>query len=485
VRICVAGTGYVGLVSGACLADCGHDVTCVDANNAKIAVLKAGRLPIYEPGLAEITAANIREGRLFFSTDLKAEAARADAILIAVGTPSRPSDGHADLSCVYAVARDIAPVLRIGALIVMKSTVPVGTCDEMERIIAECRCGVDFELASNPEFLRAGAAIHDFKRPDRIIVGGSRATCDRVAELYRPMLADDVPIVCTGRRSAELIKYASNAFLATKIAYINEIADVCERVGADISEVAHGMGLDARIGPQFLSAGPGFGGSCFPKDALALLKMSEDAEAPMRIVESVFIANERRKRAMARKVASAAGTSLLGKTVALLGLAFKPNTDDMREAPSLSMITGLRDMGAHLRAYDPAAGNGIGFPEDVTCCASPYEAARGADVLVIITEWDEFQSLDLSRLKQLMRAPVLVDLRGIYASRAMTRRGFRYFRVGAPAPVPAAAGRGRPSLRLRAGEPDKRANGASRKSKPQSIPVAAARRMATGNGRAV
>ena len=376
MRICIVGTGYVGLVSGACFADWGHNVTCVDANREKIAILNNGGLPIYEPGLAEITTINMKRERLSFSTDLKSSVRNADAVFIAVGTPSRPGDGHADLSCVYAVAQEIAPALQDGVVIVVKSTVPVGTCDEVERLISKSRAHVNFRVASNPEFLRAGAAVGDFRRPDRVIIGGERSACDRVADIYRPFLADGTPFVYTARRSAELIKYASNAFLATKIAYINEIADLCERIGADVQDVAKGMGLDSRIGPQFLNAGPGFGGSCFPKDTLALIKMAEDVETPMRIVESVFTTNERRKRAMARKIVSALGSPLLGKTIALLGLTFKANTDDMREAPSISLIRGLCDMGAHIRAHDPVAVDQTMLPMEITYCPSPYEAAE-------------------------------------------------------------------------------------------------------------
>ena len=470
MRICIVGTGYVGLVSGACFADWGHDVTCVDTNRDKISILNSGGLPIYEPGLAEITKRNMREGRLSFSTDLVSRVQDADAVFIAVGTPSRPSDGRVDLSCVYAVAREIAPTLPDGVVIVIKSTVPVGTCDEVERLISERRPQLDFHVASNPEFLRAGAAVHDFKRPDRIIIGGDRCACDRVADIYRQFLFDGTPIVFTNRRSAELIKYASNAFLATKIAYINEVAEVCERVGADVQEVAHGMGLDVRIGPRFLNAGPGFGGSCFPKDTLALMKIAEDVEAPMRIVESVFAANERRKRAMVRKIPSALGASLIGKTVALLGLTFKPNTDDMREAPSLALITGLRDVGALVRAYDPVAVDHQALSKDITCCASPYEAAQGADVLVLVTEWDEFRNLDLARIKQVMRSPIMLDLRCLYSADVMNGHGIRYYRIGAPhlVPTPRIIPRqAAPHHRLRLINGAKHTNGASPKPKRQ------------------
>jgi UDPglucose 6-dehydrogenase len=477
VRICIVGTGYVGLVSGACFADWGHHVTCVDADCDKIAILNRGELPIYEPGLAEITEKNVKAGTLSFSTDLTASAWNADAVFITVGTPPRPADGHADLSSVYAVAREIAPALSHGVVIVIKSTVPVGTCDEVERLISERRPQLDFQVASNPEFLRAGAAIRDFKKPDRIVIGGERCACERIAEIYRPLVLDRTPVVYTSRRSGELIKYASNAFLATKIAYINEVADICERVGADVQEVAHGMGLDSRIGPKFLNAGPGFGGSCFPKDTLALMKMAEDVDAPMRIVESVFTANERRKRAMVRKISAALGTPLLGKTVALLGLTFKPDTDDMREAPSISLIAGLRDMRALVRAYDPVAADQKAVPRDITCCVSPYEAAKGADVLVVVTEWEEFRNLELKRLKEVMRSPIMLDLRGLYSADSMNRIGFRYYRIGAPQLVPTARAAPRqiaPSRRLHMNGAEKHTNGSARKPKRQRRIAAAA-----------
>jgi UDPglucose 6-dehydrogenase len=376
VRIWIIGTGYVGLASGACFAELGHQVTCVDTNRHKIAALNNGGVPIHEPGLADVIARNVAAGRLFFSLDL-ASVRNAQAVFICVGTPSRPGDGHADLSHVYAAATEMAPALSAGVLVVVKSTVPVGTGDEVQRIIAQLRPGLEFNVVSNPEFLRAGAAIHDCKHPHRIVIGAEdAAACTAVAEIYRSL--DGVPVVRTSRRTAELIKYASNAFLATKIAYINEIADLCERLGADVQDVAHAMGLDHRIGSQFLRPGPGFGGSCFPKDALALLKMAEDAETPMRIVESVIAANERRKRAMARTVAAAVGSSLRDKTVALLGLTFKPDTDDMRDAPSLALIAGLRDMGAYVRAYDPMVADQDALPRGIAYCASPYRICRRA-----------------------------------------------------------------------------------------------------------
>jgi UDPglucose 6-dehydrogenase len=434
VRICIVGTGYVGLVSGACFAEGGHHVTCIDSNEEKISILNRGELPIYEPDLADIAARAVRDGRLSFSSDLAPNAGDAQVIFIAVGTPPHPGDGHADLTSVYAVARELAPALQPGAVVVLKSTVPVGTCDEVERIIARQRGREDVRVASNPEFLRAGAAVQDFQQPDRVVIGGDSQTCAHVAGVYRLLLPPDTPIVLTSRRSAELIKYASNAFLATKIAYINEMADLCEKVGADIREVAGAMGLDERIGARFLEAGPGFGGSCFPKDTLALVKMAKDANSPMRIVESVFSTNERRKRTMARKIAQAVGAPLLGKTVALLGLSFKANTDDMREAPSLSVIRGLRDMGAEVRAYDPIVGN-LDDMRDITRSPSCYDAARGADAVVVVTDWEEFRAIDLVRLKRAMRAPVVVDFRSIYRPDEMEQQGFRYHRVGASSPA--------------------------------------------------
>jgi UDPglucose 6-dehydrogenase len=434
MRVAMIGTGYVGLVSGACFADFGHHVTCVDRDTGKIAALVRGEMPIYEPGLDDLVATNVRAERLAFTTELEAPVAQADAVFIAVGTPSRRGDGHADLSYVYAAAREIAAALDGFTVVVTKSTVPVGTGDEVERIIRETRPDADVAVVSNPEFLREGAAIQDFKHPDRIVVGTDDPRARAVMnELYRPLYLNQSPILNVGRRTAELIKYAANAFLATKITFINEMADLCERVGADVQEVARGIGLDNRIGGKFLHAGPGYGGSCFPKDALALIKTGQDHEAPLRIVETVAAVNDARKRAMARKVVSAFGTSLRGKTVAVLGLTFKPNTDDMRDAPSIPLIAALHDMGARVRAYDP-----IGMAQakqvlpDVTLCEGPYACAEGADALVIVTEWEEFRALDLDRLKEVMRAPVVVDLRNIYRPDEMTRRGFVYESVGRP-----------------------------------------------------
>ena len=432
MRVAMIGTGYVGLVSGACFADFGHEVTCVDKDTGKMAALAHGKVPIYEPGLNDLVAANARSGRLKFTDDLAGAVKAADAVFIAVGTPSRRGDGHADLSFVYAAAREIAAALDGFTVIITKSTVPVGTGDEVERIIRETRPDADCAVVSNPEFLREGAAIRDFKHPDRIVVGSSDARAREVmTELYRPLYLNRAPVLFTDRRTAELIKYAANAFLATKITFINEIADLAEKVGADVQEVARGIGLDNRIGSKFLHAGPGFGGSCFPKDAVALLKTGQDNGAPLRVVEAVVAVNDARKRAMARKVANALGGELRGKAIALLGLTFKPNTDDMREAPSLPLITALQDMGAKVRAYDPVGmEQAKGVVDNVTFCASAYACAEGASALVIVTEWEEFRALDFDRLKAIMAQAVLVDLRNIYRAEEVTRHGFVYESVG-------------------------------------------------------
>jgi len=434
MRVAMIGTGYVGLVSGACFADFGHHVTCVDTDAAKIAALARGEVPIYEPGLTDLVHSNAREGRLAFATAVADPVGAADAVFIAVGTPSRRGDGHADLSYVYAAAREIAMALTGFTVVVTKSTVPVGTGDEVERIIREVRPDADVAVVSNPEFLREGAAIRDFKHPDRIVVGLSDPRArDVISELYRPLYLNAAPILYVERRTAELIKYAANAFLATKITFINEIADLCEKVGADVQDVARGIGLDNRIGSKFLHAGPGYGGSCFPKDTVALIKTGQDYGAPLRIVETVAAVNDQRKRAMARKVAAALGGRVRGSTVAVLGLTFKPNTDDMREAPSISVITALQDLGAKVQAYDP-----VGIEQarsalsDVTYCDSAYACAEGADALVIVTEWEQFRALDLDRLKRVMKRPVVIDLRNIYRPEDMTRRGFSYRGIGRP-----------------------------------------------------
>jgi UDPglucose 6-dehydrogenase len=431
MRITVIGTGYVGLVSGACFADFGHHVTCVDLSEERVAMLRRGEIPIFEPGLSELVKSNLREGRLTFTTSLAGPVQNAQAVFIAVGTPSRRGDGHADLSYVYTAAREIASVLNGFTVVITKSTVPVGTGDEVERIIRELRPDADFAVASNPEFLREGAAIRDFKHPDRIVVGIDDARAQSVvAELYRPLYLNAAPILWTKRRTAELIKYAANAFLATKISFINEIADLCERVGADVQEVAHGIGSDNRIGAKFLHAGPGFGGSCFPKDTLALLKTAQDQGVSLRVVEAVVAANDLRKRAMARKVSAALGT-MRGKTVAVLGLTFKPNTDDMREAPSIALIGALQDMGASVRAYDPAGmDQAKKIMPDVLYCDGPYTCAEGADALVIVTEWEQFRALDLDRLKRIMAKPIMIDLRNVYRPAEVEPRGFIYDSVG-------------------------------------------------------
>jgi UDPglucose 6-dehydrogenase len=432
MRIAMIGMGYVGLVSGACIADFGHQVTCVDKDGTKISALNAGEIPIYEPGLAELVRSNVGQGRLTFSMALNEAVAEADAVFIAVGTPSRRGDGHADLSYVYKAAREIAAALRGFTVVVTKSTVPVGTGDEVERIIRELRPGNDVAVVSNPEFLREGAAIHDFKHPDRIVVGTDDERARKiVGEIYRPLYLNQAPMLFTERRTAELMKYAANAFLATKITFINEVADLCERVGADVQEVARGIGLDNRIGPKFLHAGPGFGGSCFPKDVRALIKTAQDHDVPMRILEAVETVNETRKRAMARKVSAAFAGVLRGKTVAVLGLTFKPNTDDMREAPSIPLITALQDMGAKVRAYDPVGMEQAGqVLTEVAYCRGPYDCVEGADAMVIVTEWEQFRALDLGRVSDLMACPVIVDLRNVYRPEDMKKHGFAYSCVG-------------------------------------------------------
>jgi UDPglucose 6-dehydrogenase len=432
MHVTMIGSGYVGLVSGACFADFGHVVTCVDKDESKIAALRKGVMPIYEPGLEDLVETNVREGRLSFSTELAPSLAHADCVFIAVGTPSRRGDGHADLSYVYAAAREIATLTAGPVVVVTKSTVPVGTGDEVERILRETRPDGRYEVVSNPEFLREGAAIADFKRPDRIVVGTHDARAREVmSELYRPLYLNQPPLLFTARRTSELIKYAANAFLAVKITFINEIADLCEAVGADVQEVARGIGLDNRIGSKFLHAGPGYGGSCFPKDTTALVKTAQDAAAPLRIVETVVAVNDQRKRAMARKVVAACGGTVRGKTVALLGLTFKPNTDDMREAPSLAIVTALQDLGAHVRAYDPEGmAQARKVLDGVDYAPNAYDCVEGADALVIVTEWDAFRALDLTRVKRLMKTPVVVDLRNIYRPDELKKRGFAYTGIG-------------------------------------------------------
>ena len=434
MRIVVIGSGYVGLVSGACFADFGHDVACIDKDADKIALLEAGRIPIYEPGLEDIVKSNRAAGRLVFDTDLARHIEGAEVVFLAVGTPSRRGDGYADLSFVYQAAREVGEAACGPLVVVTKSTVPVGTGDEVERILKRTRPDLALGVASNPEFLREGSAIEDFKRPDRIVIGcEDQPTRDVMTDVYRPLFLNQPPIMFTGRRTSELIKYAANAFLATKITFINEIADLCERVGADVQEVARGIGLDNRIGSKFLHAGPGYGGSCFPKDTVALIKTAQDHDSPLRIVETVAAVNDQRKRAMARKVITACGGSVRDKTIAVLGLTFKPNTDDMREAPSLSVILALQDAGAQVRAYDPE-GMEQARPllQNVTLTASAYDCIEGADAMVIVTEWNEFRGLDMRRAKALLKQPIVVDLRNIYRPAVMASFGFTYTSVGRP-----------------------------------------------------
>src|SRR5260221_5465833 len=432
MRIAMIGTGYVGLVSGACFSEFGLDVVCVDKDEGKIGRLLEGDIPIYEPGLDQLVESNRKAGRLSFSTELAKAVAKADVVFIAVGTPSRRGDGHADLSYVYDVARQVAPALTRFTVVAVKSTVPLGTGDEMERIIRSFNPAADFAVVSNPEFLREGSAIGDFKRPDRIVIGLSDDRAREVmSDVYRPLSVNQAPLFFTTRRSAETIKYAANAFLAMKISFINEFADLCEASGADVKDVPRGIGLDNRIGGKFLHPGPAYGGSCFPKDTLALLKIGLDFGVPLRLVETTIAYNDQRKRTIARKVVAACGGSVRGKTIAVLGLTFKPNTDDMREAPSLDIIRFLPDQGATAPAYDPA-GEEAARPllDNVVLTDNPYQAAEGADALVIVTEWDMFRALDLPRLKSIMAQPVLVDLRNIYHPEEAARHGFRYAGVG-------------------------------------------------------
>ncbi len=436
MRIAMIGAGYVGLVSGACFADFGHHVICIDSDEEKIAALKSGKIPIHEPGLADLVASNVGQGRLAFGDDMKSAVGNAEVVFIAVGTPSRRGDGHADLSYVYAAARQVAKELSKFTVVVTKSTVPVGTSDEVERLMRDENPDAEFAVVSNPEFLREGAAIRDFKHPDRIVIGTDDARARSViTEVYRPLHLNAPPILHTDRRTAELTKYAANSFLATKVAFINEIADLAEKVGANVQEVARGIGLDNRIGSKFLHAGPGFGGSCFPKDTMALIKTGQDNETPLRIIETVVAVNDQRKRAMARKVANAFGANgnLRGKSIAVLGVTFKPNTDDMRDAPSIPLITALQDMGAEVRVFDP-----VGMPqakkvlENVTFCNNAYACAKGAHALVIVTEWEQFRALDLKEMASIMASSVIVDLRNIYSPEEVMRNGFHYCGVGRP-----------------------------------------------------
>ena len=424
------GTGYVGLVSGACLSEFGHEVICVDKDPAKIATLRQGGIPIYEPGLDEIVAANVRSGRLSFTTDLKEAVSNAEVIFIGVGTPSRRGDGHADLTYVYAAAEEIAKALTGYTVIVTKSTVPVGTSRAIEKIIKATRPSAQFDMASNPEFLREGSAIEDFRRPDRVVVGcDTERARDVMREVYRPLFLNETPILFTSRETSELIKYAANAFLATKITFINEMADICEKVGGNVQDVARGIGLDGRIGKKFLNAGPGYGGSCFPKDTLALIRTASELGAPSRIVEAVVAVNERRKLDMAKKIEAAFG-GVNGKTIAVLGLTFKPNTDDMRDAPSLVILPYLQEAGATIRAFDPEGHKEAAKHLTLTYCSNAYEALTGADGVVLLTEWNEFRALDLPRVKAALKFPVMVDLRNIYKPTQMAEAGFHYVSVG-------------------------------------------------------
>jgi UDPglucose 6-dehydrogenase len=442
MKIAMIGAGYVGLVSGACFSEFGVTVACVDKDEVRIEGLMAGRMPIYEPGLDELVERNLEGNRLSFTTNLEAAMEGAEAVFIAVGTPSRRGDGHADLTYVYSAAREIAASLTDYAVVVTKSTVPVGTGREVARIIRETRSNAQFDVASNPEFLREGSAINDFMRPDRVVIGAESERARAVMrQLYRPLYLIEKPILFTGLETAELIKYAANAFLATKVTFINEIADVCEKVGADVHDVARGIGLDGRIGGKFLHPGPGFGGSCFPKDTQALVRTAEQVETPMRIVETVVAVNDARKRRMGHRIRAACGGSVAGKTVAVLGLTFKPNTDDMRESPSLAILPGLVHDGATVRAYDPEGlDESRRLMPELTYCPNAYTAIEGADVLVILTEWNEFRALDLPRVRRLLRQPVVVDMRNIYNPAEMAKAGFHYHSIGRPSINGAAAG---------------------------------------------
>jgi UDPglucose 6-dehydrogenase len=432
MRIVMIGSGYVGLVSGACLSEFGHDVICVDTDAAKIDGLKKGIIPIYEPALDEVVATNTKAGRLSFETNLKDAMPGAEAVFIAVGTPSRRGDGHADLSYVFAAAEEIARNLSAYTVVVTKSTVPVGTNRKVAEIIRRVRPDAEFDVASNPEFLREGSAIEDFRRPDRVVVGcESDRARSLMREIYRPLYLNETPILFTTCESSEIIKYASNAFLATKITFINEMANLCEKVGANVQDVARGMGLDGRIGGKFLHAGPGYGGSCFPKDTLALLRSCQEYGAPTRIVEAVVSVNDDRKRQMGERIDAAFG-GVEGKTIAILGLTFKPNTDDMRDAPSLVIVPYLKAKGARIRAFDPEGMKEARKHFEVEFCNETYETLDGADGVVILTEWNEFRALDLSRVRTLLKRPLMIDLRNIYRADIMAEAGFTYVSVGRP-----------------------------------------------------
>lgn len=434
MRVVMIGTGYVGLVSGACFADFGHDVICIDKDENKIEDLKNGIMPIYEPGLAALVNSNVEAGRLAFDVHPKKAVRKADVVFIAVGTPTRRGDGHADLTYVYQAAEELATMIEGYTVVVNKSTVPVGTGDEVEEIIRRINPKADFDVASNPEFLREGAAINDFKRPDRVVLGSeSQRAIEQMRILYRPLYLNETPMVITGRRTAELIKYAANAFLAVKIGFINEIADLCEKVGANVQEVSAAIGLDNRIGKKFLNAGPGYGGSCFPKDTLALSKTAQDNGTPVHIVDTVIRSNDERKKSMAKRIIDACEGGVKGKTIAILGLTFKPNTDDMRDAPSLDIIPALQAEGANIQAYDP---EGMKEAEelftDVVYCNDAYQCLEGCNVAVIVTEWNQFRALDLDRVSKLVSDKLLIDLRNIYALNELVDRGMSYISIGRP-----------------------------------------------------
>jgi UDPglucose 6-dehydrogenase len=434
MKVAIIGTGYVGLVSGVCFSDFGHTVTCVDNNPDKINLLNSGGVPIYEPGLDVLVAKNVKEGRLFFSTDLATAVSDADAVFIAVGTPERKEDGAADLTYVFAAAEDVAKAISGFTVIVTKSTVPVGTGDKVESVIKKANPKADFDVVSNPEFLREGAAIMDFKQPDRVVVGAETERAQKLmAELYRPFNLNAFPLLITNRRTSELIKYAGNAFLATKITFINEMADLCEKVGANVEKVARGIGLDTRIGPKFLSAGPGYGGSCFPKDTMAVVNTARAVGSPLKIIETVVEINAARKLSMADRIVAALGGNASGKTIAILGLAFKPDTDDMRDSPAIDIVNELVKAGATVRACDPEAmEEAKHMLPPITYCEDAYDCAKGADVVVIVTEWSKFKALDLSTLKELLNAPIMVDLRNVYDPDIMMELGFEYTSIGRP-----------------------------------------------------
>ena len=432
MQIAMIGAGYVGLVTGACFSEFGANVTCVDKDVNKISILKEGKIPIFEPGLEALVQSNVQSNRLTFTTDLKTAVEKADAVFIAVGTPSRRGDGHADLSFVFSAAEEIAHAMSNYTLIVTKSTVPVGTGRQVAEKIRRICPEADFDVCSNPEFLREGAAINDFMRPDRVVIGANTDRARKMMrEIYRPLFLRETPIVFTDLETSELTKYAANSFLATKITFINEIADLCEKLGADVHDVAKGIGLDGRIGSKFLHPGPGYGGSCFPKDTIALVQTATKADSPLRIVEAVVEVNDKRKKSMAKKIINACSGNVTEKTLAILGVTFKPNTDDMRDAPSLDIIPTLQAEGANINAYDPEGMHEAkSLLKDVSWCNDAYEAMAGADAVAILTEWNEFRGLDLPRIKSLLKNPIVIDLRNIYNPEEMRDAGFVYSCVG-------------------------------------------------------